>query len=57
MRASSRPRSMTSPASAGTNVVDVYVSYLRKAIDAGFDLKLIETVHGRGYMLRGSSPE
>ena len=41
----------------GTNVVDVYVSYLRKAIDAGFDPKLIETVHGRGYMLRGSSPE
>lgn len=39
----------------GTNVVDVYVSYLRKAIDADFEPKLIETVPGRGYMLRGSS--
>jgi two-component system OmpR family response regulator len=40
----------------GTNVVDVYVSYLRKAIDADFELKLIQTVHGRGYLLDGSAP-
>lgn len=36
----------------GTNVVDVYVSYLRKAIDADFEPKLIETVHRQGYLLR-----
>jgi DNA-binding response OmpR family regulator len=40
---------------SGTNVVDVYISYLRKAIDADFEPKLIETVPRRGYMLRGSS--
>ncbi len=32
----------------GTNVVDVYVNYLRKKIDPG----LIQTVRGSGYMLR-----
>lgn len=36
----------------GTNVVDVYISYLRKKIDDGFDKKLIHTVRGRGYVLR-----
>lgn len=35
----------------GTNVVDVYVSYLRKKIDDGYDKKLIRTVRGRGYVL------
>ena len=35
----------------GTNVVDVYISYLRKKIDAGRDLKLIRTVRGVGYRL------
>lgn len=36
----------------GTNVVDVYVSYLRKAIDAGFEPKLIKTIPRQGYLLR-----
>ena len=35
----------------GTNVVDVYVSYLRKKIDGGHEVKLIKTVRGAGYML------
>lgn len=36
----------------GTNVVDVYVSYLRRKIDDGRDAKLIRTVRGRGYQIR-----
>ena len=36
----------------GTNVVDVYIRYLRKKLDDGFDKKLIHTVRGIGYVLR-----
>ena len=36
----------------GTNVVDVYIRYLRKKLDDGFDKKLIHTVRGTGYVLR-----
>ena len=36
----------------GTNVVDVYVRYLRKKIDEGREIKLITTVRGVGYMLK-----
>ncbi len=36
----------------GTNVVDVYIRYLRKKIDDGSDKKLIHTVRGMGYVLR-----
>ena len=32
-----------------TNVVDVYVSYLRNKIDKGFELQLIHTIRGVGY--------
>lgn len=35
----------------GTNVVDVYVGYLRGKIDKGFDRPLIHTVRGVGYVL------
>ncbi len=35
----------------GTNVVDVYISHLRRKIDDGFEQKLIRTVRGVGYML------
>jgi heavy metal response regulator len=35
-----------------TNVIDVYVNYLRKKIDGDFDLKLIHTVRGVGYVLK-----
>ncbi|HVW95550.1 MAG TPA: response regulator transcription factor [Mucilaginibacter sp.] len=36
----------------GTNVVDVYVNYLRNKIDKGFDVKYIHTVIGKGYMFK-----
>lgn len=36
----------------GSNVVDVYIRYLRKKIDEGFEPKLIHTVRGAGYVLR-----
>ncbi len=36
----------------GTNVVDVYVNYLRNKIDRNFEPKLIHTVVGVGYVLR-----
>lgn len=36
----------------GTNVVDVYISYLRRKIDDGHERKLIHTVRGKGYVLR-----
>ena len=36
----------------GTNVVDVYVGYLRKKMDTGFDRKLIHTVWGTGWVLK-----
>jgi DNA-binding response OmpR family regulator len=35
---------------SGTNVVDVYVNFLRKKIDKGFDHKLIHTKVGFGYI-------
>ena len=38
----------------GTNVVDVYIRYLRRKIDEGFEPKLIQTVRGYGYRLSGS---
>ena len=36
-----------------TNVIDVYVNYLRKKIDQGFEKKLIHTIRGSGYMIQG----
>lgn len=38
----------------GTNVVDVYVNYLRKKIDKDFPLKLIHTLSGIGYIMQAS---
>ncbi len=35
-----------------TNIIDVYVNYLRKKIDRDFDKKLIHTVRGIGYVLK-----
>lgn len=35
-----------------SNIVDVYVRYLRKKLDTGFDVKLIHTVRGVGYCIR-----
>jgi two-component system copper resistance phosphate regulon response regulator CusR len=39
----------------GTNIVDVYINYLRKKVDEGFGAKLIHTVRGVGYELRAPS--
>ena len=36
----------------GTNVIDVYINYLRSKIDKGFGTSLIHTVIGMGYVLR-----
>ena len=38
--------------SGGSNVVDVYISYLRRKIDSGFSQQLIQTVWGVGWVLR-----
>lgn len=36
----------------GTNVVDVYVNYLRNKIDRNYDFQLIQTVIGMGYVIK-----
>lgn len=38
--------------SGGTNVIDVYIRYLRKKIDDPYEKKLIHTIRGKGYVLR-----
>jgi DNA-binding response OmpR family regulator len=35
-----------------SNVVNVYIRYLRQKIDDGFEQKLIHTVRGSGYVLQ-----
>jgi heavy metal response regulator len=37
---------------SSTNVIDVYINYLRKKVDAEFTPRLIHTVRGAGYVLR-----
>ena len=41
----------------GTNVVDVYIRYLRRKIDEGHARKLIHTVRGAGYVMRIAEDE
>jgi two-component system, OmpR family, copper resistance phosphate regulon response regulator CusR len=41
----------------GTNVVDVYVNYLRRKVDSEFTPKLIGTVRGVGYEIRANGVE
>ena len=36
----------------GSNVVDVYMTYLRKKVDSGFDKKLIHTIRGAGWIMK-----
>lgn len=36
----------------GSNIIDVYIRYLRKKIDDDHDRKLIHTVRGSGYVIR-----
>jgi len=35
-----------------TNIIDVYINYLRKKVDGKFPTKLIHTVRGQGYILK-----
>ncbi len=42
---------------ADSNVIDVYVSMLRRKIDKGFEKPLIHTVIGAGYMLSAEGPD
>lgn len=37
----------------GSNIIDVYIRTLRNKIDADFDHKLIQTVRGLGYVIKG----
>ena len=39
-----------------TNVIDVHINRLRNKIDRGFDMPLIQTVRGHGYVLRAAEP-
>jgi two-component system copper resistance phosphate regulon response regulator CusR len=36
----------------GTNLIEVYVNYLRNKLDKGYDQKLLHTLFGQGYVLR-----
>jgi DNA-binding response OmpR family regulator len=36
----------------GTNVIDVYINYLRKKIESGPQTKIIKTVIGMGYTIK-----
>ncbi len=40
----------------GSNVIDVYIRYLRRKIDEGHDKKYIHTVRGYGYVLKDDAP-
>lgn len=40
-----------------SNVIDVYISYLRKKIDSGFANKMFSTVRDVGYKLKGEAPK
>ncbi|HEU5457669.1 MAG TPA: response regulator transcription factor [Terracidiphilus sp.] len=40
-----------------TNIVDVYVRHLRSKVDDGHEVKLIRTVRGAGYIMRGGGSE
>ncbi|HXH72758.1 MAG TPA: heavy metal response regulator transcription factor [Mariprofundaceae bacterium] len=39
-----------------SNVIDVYVSHLRSKVDKGFDIALIHTLRGQGYILTDEAP-
>jgi len=38
-----------------TNIIDVYINYLRKKVDGNFPTKLIHTVRGKGYILKAEN--
>jgi len=35
-----------------TNLIDVHISRLRQALDKGYDVQLLHTIRGSGYVLR-----
>lgn len=39
-----------------TNIVDVYIRYLRQKIDDVYQLKMIHTIRGVGYVIKGENP-
>lgn len=41
----------------GSNIIDVYIRYLRKKIDSGYEMKRIKTVYGLGYRLEVADHE
>lgn len=56
-RAQLEERAWDSTFEGGSNIVDVYIRYLRRKIDTGYDKKMIQTVRGRGYRLEGKKAE
>ena len=42
------------PAATASNVVDVYVGYLRTKLEAAGEARLLHTVRGVGYVLRAA---
>ena len=44
-----------SDSGVGSNVIDVYIRYLRRKIDDPYDKKLIQTVRGAGYTLKSDN--
>ncbi len=40
----------------GSNLVDVYIRKLREKIDAGFEVKLLHSVRGMGYVVKEGTP-
>jgi DNA-binding response OmpR family regulator len=44
------------PTTSATNVVDVYINYLRRKLDLGFETPLIQTVRGEGYRIGELKP-
>jgi DNA-binding winged helix-turn-helix (wHTH) protein len=38
------------------DIVDVYISQLRKKVDTGYEAKLVHDVRGLGYMICGANP-
>jgi DNA-binding response OmpR family regulator len=37
-----------------TNVVDMYINYLRRKVNSGYDRALIQTIRGVGYQIGGN---
>ena len=46
-------RAWDSSFEGGSNIVDVYIRYLRRKIDVNYEYKMIRTIRGQGYRLEG----